>query len=174
MLWGTPPPAGGEIICASARRILRQHLKLPRLPGIQMTANSPEYCTRAGHVTGAMEDHCLEDNKLLCIPAALPDSCEFSGQRVHKAAPDSTTRGIVTPRKHECQCYSLRLPVIVVFYYPTDVQSIVEVHPFSVHLQDPPNLPCGYITGHIPCGPLAVIHRYLLICWCCFHRPHLL
>ena len=37
---------------------------------------------------GALEDHRLEDDETLCVPAALPDSCEFCGQRLYKAAPN--------------------------------------------------------------------------------------
>ena len=39
VLRGVLPPAGGEILCASVHRILRQHLKLSPFPGIQTSFN---------------------------------------------------------------------------------------------------------------------------------------
>ena len=89
VLRGVLPPTGKYILHASARRILRQHRKLPRLPGIQPAVNPPPDRAGAGHMPGALEDHRLEDNGPLSILAALLDSCELRGQIVHKSATDS-------------------------------------------------------------------------------------
>ena len=67
---------------------------------------------------GAMEYHCMEDYEPIYFPAALPDSCEFRGQCMHKAPPDFPDWRVLTPHRHERQCYLLLLLVIVVCYPP--------------------------------------------------------
>ena len=77
MLKGVLPPADGEILCASARHILRQHLKLPRLRGIQTEVNPHPYCAGAVHVAVALDYHCPEDAEPLCVTAALLEPKPF-------------------------------------------------------------------------------------------------
>ena len=109
-----------------------------------------------------MEGHRMEDDEPLCIPAALPDSCEFCGQSLDEAAPDSPAWRVIPPCEHDCQGFPAGLPRLVILDPPTEVLSIVGVHPLPVNLYDPPVLPCGNIPGQITCGPLSV-QRYVLL-----------
>ena len=58
------------------------------LPSVKLLVHLSSDLTGLGDVLGALEDHRLEDDETLCVPAALPDSCEFCGQRLYKAAPN--------------------------------------------------------------------------------------
>ena len=52
VIQGILPPAGGEILRASARCILHQHLVLPCFLGVQSTINPLPYLTGLGDVSG--------------------------------------------------------------------------------------------------------------------------
>ena len=65
--------SSGEILCASARLILRLHPELPPLPGIQAAVDVPPERSGAVHVFGELDYHRLKDNEPLRVPAALLD-----------------------------------------------------------------------------------------------------
>ena len=67
---------------------------------------------------------------------AVPDSCEFRGQRMNKAAPDSSTWCIVSPHGNERQDFPPDLPLLVVLDAPTEVRSIVGFHPYITPTND--------------------------------------
>ena len=115
----------------------------------------------------------MEEDEPLYVPVAMPDSCEFRGQRVHKVVTDSPVRRVIMPHGHDRQRSPSRLPVILGFDPPTEVCSIVGFHLVFVHLLDPSVLPHGYVTGQIPHGPLAILCRYLLLRSRYFLRPRL-
>ena len=78
---GILPPSGVEILHASARCILHQHLVLPRFTGVRSPINMSPDLTGLGDVSGALEGRRLEYDKPIRVPAALPDSCEFRAGR---------------------------------------------------------------------------------------------
>ena len=55
--------SSGEILCASARRILLRNPELLRLPGIQAAVDVPPDRAGADHVLGELEDHRLKDDE---------------------------------------------------------------------------------------------------------------
>ena len=109
-------------------------------------------------MSGALEGHRLEDDEPLRVPAALPDSRKFRGQRLDKAAPDPPARLVVPPSGHHCERSPSGLLFLVGLDLPTEVRSIVGVHQVSLDLLGPPILPRGYVPRQIPCGPLPVLH----------------
>ena len=134
LLQGVIPPAGGDILRASARHILHQNLMLYRFPCIQTSVNPQLYLAGFGHILGALEDHYLKYDESLSVPAALMESCEFRGQHANEAVPDFTARRVVPPCGHDRQVFPPCLPLLVVCNTPTEVRSIVGVHPVFVDL----------------------------------------
>ena len=110
---------------------------------------------------GALKDHRMEDDETLSITAALPESHEFRGQRVHEAPPNSPAWSIVALRGYDHQCPLPLMPFIVVGNILSEVSSIIGLPTVSLHFLDLPILPCGYVTSQIPCTPLAV-HPHVL------------
>ena len=121
---GILPPSGVEILLASARCILHQHLVLPRFKGVRSPINMSPDLTGLGDVSGALEGRRLEYDKPIRVPAALPDSCEFRGQRIDKAAPNSPSWRVIPHRGHDRQGSPEGLPRLVIFDPPTEVRSI--------------------------------------------------
>ena len=154
---GIPPPAGGEILIASARCILHQHCVLPRFPGVYYLADPSSDLTGIGDVSGTLEGHCLEDDEPLRFPAVLKDSPEFYGQRLDEAAPDSLARCVIPQCGHHCQVSPSGLPHLVSLEPPTEVCYIVGLHPVPIYLLDPLLLCCGHIPRQIPCRSLPVL-----------------
>ena len=103
----------------------------------------------------ALEDHRLKDDEPLHVPASLPDSCEFFGQRMNKVASDPPARRVIPPCGHARQGFTTGMPILAVLYSPTEVCSTIGVHSFSIDLLDPPVLPRGNVTGQISRSPLA-------------------
>ena len=121
VLLGILCPTGGEVLHLGACRILCQNLELPRLTSIQAAVNYPPDHAGAGHVSGVLEYHHLEDNAHLSVPVVMLDSCEFRGQRVHEAQHDSPDWRIVAPRRHDRSCPPSLLSFVVVCKPPTEV-----------------------------------------------------
>ena len=80
VLRGVLSPSGGDILCASARRILCRNPELPRLPGIQAAVDVPSDRAGSDHVLGDLEDHRLKDNEPLRVPVALLDSHAYKNR----------------------------------------------------------------------------------------------
>ena len=165
---GILPPAGGEILHAFTLRIFHQHIVLPRFPCIQPPVYPLPDIIRFGDVPGALECHRLEDDESLPVLAVLPDSCEVCSQRVDKVTPNSPAQRVRPPRGHDCQGFPAGLTHLVVLDPPTEVRSIVGLHPVSIKLFDPPFFTRGNVPGQIPCGPLYVPRLILL--FLCRHR----
>ena len=115
----------------------------------------------------ALEGHQLEEDASLCIPAELPDYCEFCGQHLDESSPESLARRILPPRRHNHQGCPEFLPLLIVLDPPTEVRSIVGVNPFPVYLPDTPVLPHGYAPRQITHGPLPVRRLVCLFPCCC-------
>ena len=163
-----PPPTGEEILRTSVCCILHQNFLFPCFPGIQSPIDPSSDLTGLGDVSGALESHCLENNEPLHVPAALPDSCELHGQRLDEAAPDSPAWCTIHPREHERQGPIAGLPCLVIFDTPTEVSSIVGVHPVPIYLGDPSVPARGNMPRKIPFRPLSVLHIFcLLLCRRC-------
>ena len=143
----------------------------PPFPGIQTLVHSLPNFAGDVHVAGALEHHRLEDDAFLFVPAALSDSYEFHSQRVHEVPPESPARSAVMLHGHDHQVSTSNLPVSAVCYPSTEVLSIIGVHKVAIHLLDFPVLHRGYITGHIPHGPLASLCSYHFLSWTCCCRP---
>ena len=171
VLWVITPPTGGEILLASLCCIIHQHLVLPSFPGVQSPINSLADHTGLGDVLGALEGRFLEDNEPLRVPEALPDSCEFYSQCLEEAAPNSPARRIIPPRGHDRQGSQKFIPRLVFLDPPTEVCSIVGVHPVPIHLPDPSVLPCGHVHCRIPRWNLPVLRLICRFpcCCCCRH-----
>ena len=161
VLWSILPPADGYILLASAQCILHQHCVFPPFPGFQSLINPLPYLAGLGDVLGALEGHWLEDYEPLRVPAALLDSCEFRDQRLDGAAPNSPARRVVPPCGHHRQGSSSGLLRLVSIDPPTDVRSIIVLHPVAPCLLDPPFLLCGHVLWQIPCRPLSFLR---LVC----------
>ena len=101
MLQGIIPPAGGEILCACARRILNQNLVLPRLPCIQPLVYLSPDLAQFFDMPGVLESYCLKDDEPLRVPAVLPYSCEFRGQRVDEVVPEYPAQHVIPPCGHD-------------------------------------------------------------------------
>ena len=139
------------------RYILHENLVFPRFPGVQSTIDPSPDLTGLSDVSGALEVHRLEENEALRIPAVLPDSCEFRVQRLDEAASDSPAQRVIPPLRRDHQVSPVGLSRLVILDPPTEVRSIVGVHPVPVYLPDPPVLPRGHVSQQIPCGPPPVL-----------------
>ena len=131
---------------------------------------------------GALEDHHLEGDESLSVPAAMPNSCEFRGQRAPESPPHSPTQRILAPRGHDCQRPPPHLPHDVVVYSPIQVLSIIGFHTVSVHRLDPPDPPTwARNLSDPPCNPCRPpAHQTfppslasLPSLYFCFHNPPL-
>ena len=146
---------------------------IPRLPCIQSLVDPRPYLVGFGHVPSALEYHYLKENEFIRVPTTLPDSCEFCGQRVNEAAPNSPAQRVVSPRWHDRQAFPSCLPLPVVYNSPTEVCSIVGFHPVYADLLEPQVLPRENVPWNIPCVPIAVIRRNILSL-CLYSPRHLL
>ena len=108
-------------------------------------------------MSGTLEGHRLEKCEPLHVQAALPNSREFCGQRLDKEAPDPPARRFVSPSKHHLQRSPSGLSFLVGLDPPTEVCSVIGVHPVSIDLLDPPVLPRGCVPRNIFCGPLPFL-----------------
>ena len=154
--------------------ILHQDLVISRFSHIQPSVYPYPYLSRLFDVPGALEGRRLKDNEPLRVPAALPDSCEFHVQSVDEVVPNSPFRCIIPPSRYNRQCFPTGLSLHVVLYYPTDMNSMVGVNPFSVDNFDPPVLPRGNVTGHISFSLLAISRcglLFLLLLLLCICSP---
>ena len=88
------------------------------LPGVQSLIDPSLDLTELGDMVVMLEVNRLKDNEPLRVPAALPDSCEFRGQRLDKAAPDYPAWRVIPPRKHCRQGSPAGLPRLVVLDPP--------------------------------------------------------
>ena len=73
------PCTGCGILLSGAHCILLQHPKLPRLLSVKAAVDSAPNCSGGYQMSGALEDHPLEDDEYLRVTAALNNSCEFCG-----------------------------------------------------------------------------------------------
>ena len=126
---------------------------LPRLPSVYLPVNPLSDLARLVDVSGALEVHRLEDYEPLRVPVVLPDSRELRGKFLDKVVPNLPARRVIFPSGHYHKRSPSSLTFLVDLDPPTEVRSIVGVHPVSVDLHDPPVLPCGYVPRHIPCSP---------------------
>ena len=136
---------------------------LPRFPCVQPPVNPYLDLAQLGDVPGALQGHHLKDNEPLPVTVALPDSCYFRGQRVEKSAPESPARRVIPPRGHDLQGFPTGMSRLVVLDPPTEVRSIVGLHPVSINLFDPQILPNGNVPRQISCIPLTVPHLVPLL-----------
>ena len=167
VLRGILPPASGEIILYPPPASC-----VPPHPGFQYPIDLLPDLTILGDVSGTLGGHRLEYDEPLRISAVLPDSCEFCGYRLDKVAPNSPARRVIPPRGHERQGCPAGLSCLVILDTPTEVCSIVRVHPVHVYLSEPLVLLCGNASFHIPCGTLSVLRlvRILILRRClCDH-----
>ena len=144
------------------------------LPGVQSLIDPSLDLTELGDMVVMLEGNRLKDNEPLRVPAALPDSCEFHVQSVDEVVPNSPFRCIIPPSRYNRQCFPTGLSLHVVLYYPTDMNSMVGVNPFSVDNFDPPVLPRGNVTGHISFSLLAISRcglLFLLLLLLCICSP---
>ena len=129
----------------------------PRFSDVQSLIDPLLYLTGLGDVLGVLEGHCLEYDEPLRISSALPDSCEFRGKSLDKEAHNSSTWHVIPPLRHHRQGSPEFLTRLVILDPPTEVPSLVGVHPVFLYLPDLLVLPCGNIPWKITHGPLPVL-----------------
>ena len=66
------PAGGGEVLHTSTQRLLHKNPMSPGLPGVKSLFNPPLYSVGSSYMTGYLQYHCLEDNKLLQVPLSVP------------------------------------------------------------------------------------------------------
>ena len=93
---------GGEVLRASAQRLLHKHPMSHGFPGIEPLLNQLPCHVGCGDMLVLLQYHHLEENELLQVPLSVPHPTHIVAQGPNKAAPYNPDRIIINLVSSDC------------------------------------------------------------------------
>ena len=129
---------------------------LTRLPRVQTLHNPTPDGLHARHVTRLLQNNCLKDDEAIGIPLPLANAPQLLVQHQHKPPTHLYPWGFIALHEHYKEVTPLGLPDRVVHYPPTEVATIIGMHPVSVDLSEADFLWFQSLPGQISFQSLPV------------------